>query len=73
MAPTLRRIGTRVCRDRLYGETMAREVGDLEARGGEENVQIRIAEAHIVGVPTIHPGGLQPSIIRDLPKNWIGC
>lgn len=71
LAPTLRRIGTRGYRELLCGDTMAREIGNSEAMG-EANVQIRIAEAHIIGVPTTHPGGFQPSIIWDHPKNSTG-
>ncbi|WP_297832599.1 hypothetical protein [Pseudomonas sp.] len=66
---SIRKMGAQVCQE--FGHGMI-YVGYVE-RITDDKVQIRIADAHMKGDPTIRPGGFVPSIIWDSPMQWDLC
>lgn len=67
--PMIRKVGAHVCqeagRDIIYS-------GYVE-KLTEDNVQIRIAEAHFKGNSSLRPGGFVPTTIWASPMQWDLC
>jgi len=65
----IRQVGVRVCqesgRDIIY-------TGYVE-HVTDDKLQIRIADAHFKGNPSLHPSGFSPSTVWDSPMQWDLC
>jgi|GEM_PF-6899227 len=69
--PQIQQIGASICKDVNSRLGKIRYFGYVEGVANTR-IQIRVADAHIVGT-TLSPGGFQSSIIWDEALNWLPC
>ena len=67
--PMIRKVGAQVCQEAGRGIIYSGYVAKLT----DDKVQIRIAEAHFKGNPSLRPGGFVPTTIWASPMQWDLC